>query len=425
MSFGTWMKSTSQYLRRRLHFISLGVLFFIGLYLQINFVFKQNLLFGLVLLNVGIFSLFVIMPFWKWFSNQFAPWIVDFANVNFIGRKLIAGGSFSYFEYADDEEEVGIGAPFGRFVSLLIAFLGLSTTLIKIGSSINENITLDSPVASANSMTTWAFLLVLVPVLLTPIIPIIWAMEDLRIKAWDKKKGVNWRVADKYRVKFNSFIAIGAVTAGLSLTGTEGADPLSNALVFLGLVGYGVTLLVLPLSLMTILYYLQFRGNVRNKVKKRINLPTLLTELIDDVPKYRNMEKELEELKKRVRKYEKKEEYQKKGGFLGKLGLVKPQASPDDVESDAEEAETTDEETIEEETSSNKFISNDKITDENYSELEEKYFGETSGRSLTPKKKKKESPLEKPAKAIKGAVNGVNSFVGGIFKKKDKKEKED
>jgi len=406
-----------------MHYISLGVLFFIGLYLQIHFIFARNLLNGLVLLNVGIFSLFIIIPVWKWFAKNFAPWIIEMVNDNIIGRKIIAGGSFSYFEYKDDEEEIGIGAPFARFISLLIAFLGLSTTLIKIGSSLNPNITLSNPVENPNSVAVWSFLLVLVPLLLTPIIPIIWSMEDLRIKAWDMKKGVNWRVADKYKVKFNSVIAVGAVTAGLSLTGSETSSFLDNAILFATLIGYGVTLLVLPLSLMTIAYYLQFRGTVKDKVKKRINLPTILTELIYDVDKYRSMEGELERTTKQLEKYKKKVEYQKKGGLLGKIGIIKPKTENPEAENAGETEQTLSEETDEEDTGDdeqsqeNKFISHDKITEDYYSEMEEKYFGESSGRSIKKKQKK-----SSPTNVIKGTVDGVSNFVGSIFRKKEKDE---
>ncbi|RMG20179.1 MAG: sulfite exporter TauE/SafE family protein, partial [Methanobacteriota archaeon] len=228
-------------------------------------------------------------------------------------------------------------------INITIAFLGVATTLIKIASQFNPDIRPESPIEEMSATIGWILILFLVPIVLTPIIPVVWAMEDLRLKAWHKKKKVNWRVADKYRVKFNSFIAVGAVTAGLTLSQNPNLSFLDNAFLFVSLLGNGMILLTFPLSLLVAAYYLYFRGEITEKTLKRLDVPTAMTELIFDVEKYKTMSKKLEFYEKEEAKRLQREKRAKKmaerrskvaGIFKNPFGRNKAISSPDSDVSD-------------------------------------------------------------------------------------------
>ena len=289
-----WFGRRIRWVLKKFPFLVMVGLIAGGFYLQFTFLVTPSPILGFFLFAASMFSVFVVFPLWRKFTPFFGPWVIDFATQSFIGRKLIAGGSFVYSEYEEDPEKIGLFSPISRFINLTIAFLGVSTTLIKMATQFRPDIKPESPVEEISATIGWIAILFIVPVILTPIIPVVWAMEDLRLKAWHKGKKVNWRVADKYRVKFNSFIAVGAVTAGLTLSQDPNLSFLDNAFLFLSLLGNGMILLTFPLSLLVAAYYLYFRGEITEKTLERLDIPTAMTELIFDVEEYKSMSKKLE-----------------------------------------------------------------------------------------------------------------------------------
>ncbi len=247
----------------------------VGIYLFYNIFFIDDALFSLILFVSSTYSMYLVIKLWKWFTPKYAPQIIKITSEHKLFRKLIAGGSFSYYEYNPNPEKIGMFEPITRFINLMIAFLGISTTFAKL-----VNFKPESPVADLNATIIWALLILLVPIILTPIIPIIWAMEDLKLKAWNNKNRTNWRISVKYKNRFNSFIALGTLSVGLALTKQEGLDWLQNITIFARVLFSGILLLIYPVSILTFLYYIYFRGKIHIKVKELMNLPTAETDLI-------------------------------------------------------------------------------------------------------------------------------------------------
>ena len=105
-------------------------------------------------------------------------------------------------------------------------------------------------------------------------------MEDLQLKAWNNKFSTNVRISSRYKARFNSFIAVGALGAAFTLGSDPTAEPLANLTNFGLLLLTGVRLLIYPISVLTLLYYLYFRETVRENVKNRIDMPIAETKLI-------------------------------------------------------------------------------------------------------------------------------------------------
>ncbi|MDH5645250.1 MAG: hypothetical protein OEZ01_04550, partial [Candidatus Heimdallarchaeota archaeon] len=126
--------------------------------------------------------MFIILRVWRKFTPKYAPNIIYWTTKKKFTRKLIAGGSFSYYEYKTNPDKIGLFQPVSRFLNLMIAFLGVSSSIASIA-----NLKPESPVSSFGSMLVWGLLILLIPLVLTPVIPVIWAMEDLGLKAWNDK----------------------------------------------------------------------------------------------------------------------------------------------------------------------------------------------------------------------------------------------
>lgn len=270
---------------RNKHFVVLFVFLALGIYLQINFLFAEDVARATVLLVYATLS--TIGTFWIWnkFIAKYSRKVFWFVCKNFLGKKLIAGGTDVYFEQKRLDLPVGLFTPVGRLISILIAFLALSTTIIKALRSLNF-ITFDTPTESWISVLTWILLLTIVPLILTPIIPVTWAMEDLGLKVWNGKKDIAWMVADRYRARFNSFIAIGALTAGLVLTEDRAPSLIDNITLFGSILVQGIILLVYPLTLLTAIYFARFRGKITEDIRANLNLPIARTEKIEDYDSY-------------------------------------------------------------------------------------------------------------------------------------------
>lgn len=250
----------------------------VGIYFFYNIYFREHAPFAMILFFIATISMTGIIRVWQWFTPKYAPRIIYWTTAHRWVRKIIAGGSFSYYEYNPNPDKIGLFEPIGRFANLMIAFLGVATTIANALGFHPEN-----PVSSANSVYMWMFLLFAVPIILTPIIPIIWAMEDMKLKAWNAKHGETWRVSVKYKRRFNSFIAIGSVSVGLTVTINQAAEstPILDSIgTYLNILLYGVVLLMYPVGVLTLLYYWHFsRGRFKTEVQDLMGLDTAITEL--------------------------------------------------------------------------------------------------------------------------------------------------
>ncbi|MDH5403116.1 MAG: hypothetical protein OEY49_11540, partial [Candidatus Heimdallarchaeota archaeon] len=169
--------------------------------------------------------------------------------------------------YKTNPDKIGLFQPVSRFLNLMIAFLGVSSSIASIA-----NLKPESPVSSFGSMLVWGLLILLIPLVLTPVIPVIWAMEDLGLKAWNDKMKTNWTVASKYKNRFNQFIAIGTLSVGYTLSGSYQQ--------FLLLLFNGFLLLTYPIAVLTLLYYIFFQGTITREVQKKMDVPIAETRLI-------------------------------------------------------------------------------------------------------------------------------------------------
>ncbi len=255
-------------------FLLIGV----GLYTY-RFFIRTNPAASLILFVSSTFSMFLIFSLWRRFTERYAPDIIFFSTQHKWARKLVAGGSFSYYEFKENIHKIGLFEPVSRFMSMMIAFIGLASTLAKIA-----NIQPVSPVYDQASTFTWAFLILIIPVILTPIVPIIWAIEDLQLKSWNTKHKTNLQVSRRYKARFNSFIAVGTLSVAYGLSSDPNAELQQNINVFLQLLSTAVVVLVYPISVLTFLYYIYFRGTVIAKIRDRMTIPMAETKLI-----YRNI----------------------------------------------------------------------------------------------------------------------------------------
>ncbi len=244
----------------------------VGVVLFYNLYFIEKASYASFLFIAITFSMYIIIKFWKKFTPKYAPRIIYWTTAHKWVRKVVSGGSFSYYEYNPNPDKIGLFEPITRFLNLMIAFLGISTSIANVLNFVPE-----SPVESLYSMLVWSALIFLVPIILTPIIPVIWAMEDLRLKAWNSKHSTNWRVSVRYKRRFNSFIAVGTITAGLSMSSNSDLEFMDNFLNFASLLFDGFVLLIYPISILTLLYYLMFKGKVNTQVKDLMELPTAIT----------------------------------------------------------------------------------------------------------------------------------------------------
>ncbi len=307
-----WIGRRIKWVINKLPYITMILLIALGFYLQFVYFVTPNPILGFFLFAASVFSVAFVFPLWRKFTPVFAPWVIEFVTQSFLGKKLISGGNLIYSEYVESREKIGLFAPIGRFINIGIAFLGVTTTLVKLAIQVKPEIRPESPIREMASTIGWSVILFVVPVILTPIIPVVWAMEDLQLKSWHKGKKINWRVSDKYRARFNSFITIGAVTAGLSLSSDPNLSFLDNLLIFLTLLANGMILLTMPLGMLVTAYYFYFRGEITGKTLERLDIPVAMTELIFDVEKYKSMEKRLEQYEKEEEKRRKEEEKRKK-----------------------------------------------------------------------------------------------------------------
>ena len=199
---------------------------------------------------------------WVKFTRRFLGRIIYLLCEHKYGRKVIAGGSFSYFEYKDPATETAkskLMEPLGITISSLITLLGLAATIIGLLGDIEL------------TAYVWGAMAIAAPLLATPVIPVIWALDDAKVKAWNSRKNTTWTVSSKYKRRFNSVIAISAVVSNLS-DGFSADALFAQIKIFLGILGTGALILLITMSFFIIYYYASFRSFLRTTTTTSLNL---------------------------------------------------------------------------------------------------------------------------------------------------------
>jgi hypothetical protein len=243
---------------------------------------------------VIIFSLFSAVPalyLWYRYIPLYAPAVVRFITTNFFGKRLVGGGSYAYYEYRPDEEVETYFKPLFKLIALLIAFLGIAVTIAKLLSQVID-FNPKAPTETWGALILWIILMIIIPVILTPIIPVTWALEDTKIKAWANGTKTNWMVSSKYKARFNSLITIGAIAAGMGLGKEESFR--DNFVSFMEIVWAALTILFIPITIIVFFYYSYFRKVLLDLTKENVNLDVKETSII-------LREKKTEEIIKKVK----------------------------------------------------------------------------------------------------------------------------
>lgn len=230
-----------------------------------------------MLIVFGVVSPVVGLLAWNRYVPRYAPRIVKFLTTNFFGRRLVGGGSFAYYEDKPPSEAESYIKPIFRLLSLLIAYLGLAVTVLKLLGMVVD-IEPQSPAESWTFFVIWYFLMIFIPLALTPIIPVVWSLEDAGVKIWFKPNKTNWLVSQRYQSRFNGLIAFGAVAAGLGLSEGEGfSDTVSF---FFDLLTSSILVLLVPNTLIIVAYYAYFRKILIKMTKESVDLPVYETKLV-------------------------------------------------------------------------------------------------------------------------------------------------
>lgn len=224
---------------------------------------------GWVAIVLSLISSIPALYIWYRYVPIYAPAVVRFIITNFFGKLLMGGGSFVYYEYRPEEETETYFKPVSKLIGLLIAYLGIAVTIVKIMSSIFD-FNPKAPTESWSVLILWIILMLIIPIILTPIIPVTWALEDTKIKAWSAGTKTNWMVSSKYKARFNSLITIGAITAGMGLGEEESFW--DNLTVFVETIWAALTILFIPITIIVFFYYSYFRKVLIDLTKESVDL---------------------------------------------------------------------------------------------------------------------------------------------------------
>ncbi|MFV2015701.1 MAG: hypothetical protein ACC656_09755 [Candidatus Heimdallarchaeota archaeon] len=179
-------------------------------------------------------------------------------------RKIIAGGSFSYYEYQDPEKQKRstlILDPLMQVITLLLAFVGMAVFFMGFLG----------PDAAKNPLI-WGALAILVPLLSTPLIPVYWALASTKVKAYAKGNNTTWMVGKKYKNRFNSIITIAAIFT--NLRDSSAGDLGDQIKVFIEVVKIGTLVLLIPTSIFIIIYYGWFKEELSGRLQESLSLKT-------------------------------------------------------------------------------------------------------------------------------------------------------
>ncbi len=233
---------------------------------------------GIIIVIVALLSPIAGLYVWNKYVPRYSPPVINFLVTNFLGRRLVGGGSFAYYEYKPPEEKETFLRPVFRLISVIIAYLGMTVTIAKMIFQLPfASFDPKSPLASWPALIVWIFLMLLVPILLTPVIPITWGLEDAKAKIWNSGKKTNWLVSDKYRMRFNSFITASAILAGAGL-GDQGL--VDNLLLFVKIIYVAFLMVILPNAVIVFSYYLLFHRTLLSITQEAAPLPVYETKLI-------------------------------------------------------------------------------------------------------------------------------------------------
>ena len=232
---------------------------------------------GIIVFIIGLVSPFLGLYLWYKYIPRFSPKVLKFLVENKFGRILLGGGSFAYYEYKPPEEKESVIRPVSRLITVLIAYLGFAVMIAKL---LSKFIPLDpkSPIDTWGALIIWIILMFLIPILLAPVTPIIWGLEDTQIKAWASGNKTNWMISAKYKMRFNSILSLGAIISGIGVSTSEIGENLSF---FFNLVLASFLILLLPNSLIILSYYMYFKDAIYGLIKENVKIPTYETKLIE------------------------------------------------------------------------------------------------------------------------------------------------
>lgn len=264
---------------RRVQPIEFGVafiLFLIGIFLSYRrFNDESNDIYYLyILILIGvIFGSFVWIKAINRYFAKFTFYLVEHK----YSRKIIAGGSYSYYGYKDPEDKTTKSQlldPLSQLFTLLLAFVGLSVFIMGLWGQ-----------DAAKKPLNWGILAIVVPLLATPLIPVLWALQTTNVKAYASGNKTTWLVGKKYKARFNSIISIAAIYSNMKET--DAGDIVDQLKVLWSVVQTGVLVLLIPTSLFIIIYYGWFREELSGKLIDSLSLKTYDIVLEEhETPKY-------------------------------------------------------------------------------------------------------------------------------------------
>jgi hypothetical protein len=218
------------------------------------------------------------MIFWRYIFNRFYPRFLHILIQKRFTRKLIAGGSFSFYEHKDPLEERIINKitePIGMIISTLITLLALATTVIGVMRFVDPDLIL-------TSYLLWGVLVFIIPVISTPILPVIWGLQDARVKSYNKKTAGNWLVSTRYKMRFNSLISAGAILSNLMHGSMSSFDSILEQLQILyGILSVGIFITLTSVSILVLFYYIGFRKYLRTATLNSLDIKTFEINLIE------------------------------------------------------------------------------------------------------------------------------------------------
>jgi hypothetical protein len=215
-----------------------------------------------VLIILGI----VISTFlWKRSIDRYFSKYIYFLVEHKFFRKIIAGGSFSFYQYKDPLEKKmksKFTGPISQIITLIFAFVGIATIILGFLYQMD-------PEYPENPFV-WGILTVLVPILATPLIPVTWALEDAKVKAWASGNKTTWMVSARYKRRFNSFISIGAIFS--NLRDPDAGNIIDQLEIMLDIVRVGLLIMFISVGFFILIYYIWFRKFLRIKLKSTLSL---------------------------------------------------------------------------------------------------------------------------------------------------------
>jgi hypothetical protein len=239
------------------------VIFLIGMILSYR-EFKDNdneLYFLWLLILVGvILGPFVWIKAINRYFGKFSYYLVEHK----YSRKIIAGGSFSYYEYQDPEDQTTKGQiidPLSQVFTLLLAFVGIAVFIMGfLGEDAAEN------------PLVWGLLAIIVPLIATPLIPVLWSLQATKVKAFASGNNTTWMVGTRYKNRFNSIISIAAIYS--NLRDTDAGDLVDQIKILLEVIQVGILVLLIPTSIFIIIYYGWFKEELSDRLRESLTLKT-------------------------------------------------------------------------------------------------------------------------------------------------------